>query len=230
MANNSPSSSAFHSTVLQSLETIQVSLNNLQVEQETCNRRVERLECKNQINPFESESREIPPVDSGRSGIGAGLSPSTVQAGTEPTNYQREFECIRDSLNKVKLPNEFKLLESKTGIKREDQSMYSSITKSARYTETCLKLLASFEETVTADDLGQLYTVLVAHMNFLQSEYTGLVVKGQFDRETASLFKCLGSKCLFLKETNTPTRPRIEPGSPDPESDALAIRPVRSPK
>ena len=39
----------------------------------------------------------------------------------------------------------------------------------------------------------------------------------------------LGSKCLLLKETNTPTRPRIEPGSPDPESDALAIRPVRPP-
>ena len=28
---------------------------------------------------------------------------------------------------------------------------------------------------------------------------------------------------------NTPTRPRIEPGSPDPESDALTTRPVRSP-
>ena len=39
----------------------------------------------------------------------------------------------------------------------------------------------------------------------------------------------LGSKCLLLKETNTPTRPRIEPGSPDPESDALTIRPVRPP-
>ena len=34
----------------------------------------------------------------------------------------------------------------------------------------------------------------------------------------------------MLKETNTPTRPRIEPGSPDPESDALTIRPVRPPK
>ena len=32
----------------------------------------------------------------------------------------------------------------------------------------------------------------------------------------------------MLKE-NTPTRPRIEPGSPDPESDALTTRPVRSP-
>ena len=28
---------------------------------------------------------------------------------------------------------------------------------------------------------------------------------------------------------NTPTRPRIEPGSPDSESDALTTRPVRSP-
>ena len=33
----------------------------------------------------------------------------------------------------------------------------------------------------------------------------------------------------MLKETNTPTLPRIEPGSPDPESDALTIRPVRPP-
>ena len=29
---------------------------------------------------------------------------------------------------------------------------------------------------------------------------------------------------------NTPTRPRIEPGSPDPESNALTTRPVRSPQ
>ena len=34
----------------------------------------------------------------------------------------------------------------------------------------------------------------------------------------------------MLKETNTPTRPRIEPGSPDPKSDALTIRPVRPPE
>ena len=76
------------------------------------------------INSSESEAQQIP-LDSGRSGIGSGLSPSTVQAGTESTNLKREFECIRDSLNKVKLPNKYKLLEPKTGIKREDQSMFS---------------------------------------------------------------------------------------------------------
>ena len=36
-------------------------------------------------------------------------------------------------------------------------------------------------------------------MNFLQSEYTGLVVKGRFDRETASLFKCLEKHTTSFK-------------------------------
>ena len=41
----------------------------------------------------------------------------------------------------------------------------------------------------TIEDLSFLYTV---HMiNSLQSDFTGLVVKGQFDKETTSLFKCL---------------------------------------
>ena len=206
MATSSPSSSAYHSTVLQSLETIQVSLNNLTFEQETASRRIARLEQKRQIIPsFESESetvQEIPPSH-GRLGIGSGLSPRTPvrneQSGTDPTDFQREFENIRDSLTKIKLPNHMKLLESKTGIKREDQSMYNALAKSARFTETCLKLTASFDETVSADDLGQLYTVLVAHMNFLQSEYTSLVVKGQFDKETATLFKCLEKHSTTFK-------------------------------
>ena len=38
-------------------------------------------------------------------------------------------------------------------------------------------------------------------------------------------------ECLSLAQgNNTPTRPRIEPGSPDPESDALTTRPVRPPR
>ena len=34
----------------------------------------------------------------------------------------------------------------------------------------------------------------------------------------------------LVQGNNTPTRPRIEPGSPDPESDALTTRPVRPPQ
>ena len=46
-------------------------------------------------------------------------------------------------------------------------------------------------QTIDTKDLSFLYTVLVDHINSLQSDFTGLVVKGQFDKETTSLFKCL---------------------------------------
>ena len=38
-----------------------------------------------------------------------------------------------------------------------------------------------------------------------------------------------GDEMSLAQGNNTPTRPRIEPGSPDPESDARTTRPVRSP-
>ena len=38
-----------------------------------------------------------------------------------------------------------------------------------------------------------------------------------------------GEYMSLAQGNNTPTRPRIEPGSPDPESNALTTRPVRSP-
>ena len=98
MAEASPNSSSFHSTVLQSLETIYVSLNSLQIDQETCNHMIEGLKQKSKIISSENEAQEISP-DSRRSGIGSVLSISFVKAGTKSTNYQREFECIHDSLN-----------------------------------------------------------------------------------------------------------------------------------
>ena len=38
-----------------------------------------------------------------------------------------------------------------------------------------------------------------------------------------------GEFMSFAQGNNKPTRPRIESGSPDPESDALTTRPVHSP-
>ena len=46
--------------------------------------------------------------------------------------------------------------------------------------------MALFDEQVTPVDLNRLNAVLVAHMNSLQSEYAGLVVKGQFDNGTTN--------------------------------------------
>lgn len=40
-------------------------------------------------------------------------------------------------------------------------------------------------------EFSKLYTVFAAQMNYLQSEYASLVVKGQFGSETTNLFKFL---------------------------------------
>ena len=73
--------------------------------------------------------------------------------------------------------------------------MFSSITKSARYTETCLKLLGSVDETVTSEDLGQLYSVLVAHINFFTVGICRVGRKGT----AATVFKCLQKNTTFCK-------------------------------
>lgn len=71
-------------------------------------------------------------------------------------------------------------------IKRQYQSHLTATSKSPRCRETCLILLALFDEQVTPADLNRLNAVLVAHMNSLQSDYAGLVVKGQFDNGTTN--------------------------------------------
>ena len=72
------------------------------------------------------------------------------------------------------------------------------MSRTARLTETALKQLTvvslsreqpdkSFK--LSAEDVDILFTLLGGVMNFLQSEYTNLIVKNTFDDETSRLFK-----------------------------------------
>ena len=53
-------------------------------------------------------------------------------------------------------------------------------------------------------------TVFAAHMSYLQYEYASLVVKGQFDSETANLFKCLKKNNKLKGETLDNVRADVE--------------------
>jgi len=168
----------FQQTLLQSIEVLQRSVNIINTYQEHIVKRLDDLDNRVQQTNFESAVPD-PPLGRITSSVSAHVQTKPEQG----LDVQREYECIKDSLTKVKLPNELKLLDNKLGIKREDQQHLTSISKSARYTETCLKLLSTFDDKrVTIEDLSSLYTVLVAHINSLQSDFTGLVVKGQFDK------------------------------------------------
>ena len=91
------------------------------------------------------------------------------------SDVQKEFESIRDSVAKITLPPWLKVHDTQTGIKQENKPALKILSKSARYTETGLKLLSTFQKSenntfiLTEEDIGALYTTLPAESYYLQS-------------------------------------------------------------
>ena len=112
-----------------------------------------------------------------------------------PIDVQADFAAVRDSVQRVKLPGDLRLNESRTGIRREDQPSFNAIVRSARYTETVFKLLSSLpSDDLPADlrhDLDNVFTVNLAHIRYLQEEYSNLTVQGTFDATTSKIFRQL---------------------------------------
>ena len=119
------------------------------------------------------------------------LSPKFVIATDD---IEGEFMTVKDSVQKICLPPDLKLNESRQGIKREDQPTLNLITKSARYIETALKILGegvAIKSPLTNDQLDQIFICQVAHLHYLQDEYATLVVKSRFDPTTSQFFRSL---------------------------------------
>jgi len=139
-------------------------------------------------------SREHSPASANRSGA------PVLNHASDDESLQRDFEVLKDCLQRVKLPQDCKLVDtiSKQGIKKDDQSTLSVISKGARYVETALKWMSTQDEQ-TPPNYSDLLTILMAHMQFLSAEYSALVVKGTFDQETAKIFKCLQKNTLSFR-------------------------------
>ena len=78
---------------------------------------------------------------SGSSPVGA-VGGHSAGSGITHNTPQRGYEIIKDSLNKVKLPEDLHVFDSKSGISRDCQQNLTTISKCARYTETALKQLS----------------------------------------------------------------------------------------
>ena len=131
-------------------------------------------------NQVSSQYREAP-----RPGVGS--------ADTASVDYQAEYSAIKDSVQAVRLPADQKLQDSRTGIRRQDQGTYNNLARSARYTETALKLLSTLDEPPQDPHLAQciqsLFIVNLAHMRYLQDEYSALLVQGTINQETARIYR-----------------------------------------
>ena len=113
------------------------------------------------------------------------------------TDIQRDFESLKDSLNRVPLPKDYKINDSARGIGKDNKSTLTVLSKCARFAETGLKVFVTLQPisedeqliTLQKNDVQKLFTVLAAQANFLQGEYASLVVKATFDEETSRLFR-----------------------------------------
>ena len=100
---------------------------------------------------------------------------------TSQPDTQGEFQTLKDSLSKVKLPADLNFNDSQQGIKRTDQP------KCGRYCETGIKLLCSLEAgtELKQETLDNLFLIQYAQIKYLQEEYAALLVNRQFDDSTA---------------------------------------------
>jgi len=157
---------------------------------------LEKLSALN-IKPPEEESDTV-----SQHGAGGGVpSPTDVgfsaDLGTAGNiAIQEEYLTIKDCVQNVKLSADLKVSESRSGIKREDTAHANVIGKCAKFAETSMKLILQadkreFDENSKNELLYKMYSVQLAQIRYLQEEHASVIVQGQFDKDTARLFRSM---------------------------------------
>lgn len=114
------------------------------------------------------------------------VSPIDINAA----DAQRDFDRIRDSLQRVPVPAYLKVNDAASGIKQECKGALKVVSKCARYAETGLKLISQIpEDNIQREDIENIFTIFAAQVQFLQSEYASLVVRSTFNEETSRIFR-----------------------------------------
>jgi len=123
--------------------------------------------------------------------LGAGPGPQQATASVA-VDYQAEYGVIKDSVVGIQLPKNWKLKESRRGVKKDDIPVFEVIKDCARYTETALKILGygpASTQGLAACDVQAVITTLLAELQFLEDKYSALVVRSKHSKEVASMFE-----------------------------------------
>ncbi|KAH3862025.1 hypothetical protein DPMN_024981 [Dreissena polymorpha] len=139
------------------------------------------------------------PPNAGHVGTSIPLyTPGAARLGQ--SDLQGDFQALRDTLSKVKLPAEVRLNDCMQGIKRADQPLMNVLSKCNRYCETGIQLLCSLEAGTELDQntLDDLFLIQHALIKFLHEEFAALLVGGPFDSSTAKIIRSLQKTRLVL--------------------------------
>ena len=168
--------SSLISEVNSALGGITSTLSHISSKLDQIDTRVTRLEAQDLVYSGPSVGQQQSEFASG------GPSPADfAESSTAGDDIQGRFYSIKDSLQKVCLPPEYKLNESRQGIKKAELSTFNVLSKSARYVETTLRLLGTVtdQRPPSRTDLDNLLSIQIAHIKFLQEEYAATLVQSQ---------------------------------------------------
>jgi hypothetical protein len=108
-------------------------------------------------------------------------------------DIQGDFQVLKESLARLKLPQDLRVNESRQGIQRQDHTVYNIVAKCARYAETSVKLLTTIQpdSPISQKTLEDLFLINHAQIKYLQDEYASILVNSQFDSSTSKIFRAL---------------------------------------
>ena len=106
-------------------------------------------------------------------------------------NLQYQWQNIRDKYAQVNLPEDHRVHESRSDIRRGDQKSLNIITKCGRYTESMLKILVKLQSENCDDALTDLYISLLAMVRYLNDEFAVLFVNSTTNPATSKVFRAL---------------------------------------
>ena len=181
------------------IESILTKLSEVQVSVDNLSRRVSTLETQQTVDNNDRSNKQNDQykyentanvLENNNSRALLDLQNEAVGPSVNiAADVQRDFERIRDSLLRVPVQNNLKVRDNPTGIKQECKPTLKILSKCARYAEVMVKVLSTRNAESEEENIDKLFTCVAAQINFLQSEFTNLVVKSSFDENTSRIFR-----------------------------------------
>ena len=124
---------------------------------------------------------------------------SSVFAAIQSDNLQTEFQSVKESYNRQRLPKDLKFSGSVKGVKAQSRDIGRLHVSSGRYLETAIKVASNIQaqrdlvDYDVSSDIEDLLICLIAHMRFIQEEHCMLLVRGNYGPRTQQIFRAIHS-------------------------------------
>ena len=116
-------------------------------------------------------------------------------------DIESQYLNVKDSVARIRLPNDHRLKDTRSGIKQKELFSYNIITKNARYVENALRVLSEMKDGYRPQQVQDLYIVLIAQLEYLKGSYANLVVKSNHSERTSKWFNQLQNNSSGLTES-----------------------------